>query len=75
MEQINEIFSIAKEKGLKHLSIVIFDEDNKNYNIITEREPGLNVILYVGNKDRFGCRDLPELKKALTEQKELNWAK
>ena len=57
---INDIFIYAKNEGLKDVSIRIY-EDSK-------------CVLYVGEKNRFGCKSLAELLGALQNHKEdLSW--
>ena len=62
MEEVKvvvDIFKLAKEKGLKNVSIRI-DEN-------------LNCVLYVGEKDRFGGGTLESLLGSLSDHKDLSW--
>ena len=58
---IADIFKSAKEKGLKNVSIRIHDDLTYNY------------ILYVGEKDRFGCRTLDLLLESLSDHEDLSY--
>ena len=59
-ELIAKIFISAKERGLKDVSIRIYDKPL--------------VVLYVGEKDRWECKSLAELLQAISEHKEdLSW--
>jgi len=63
MKLITRIFNLAKEKGLKDVSIKI-----------TENQyGGLKFVLYVGGKDRFIGPQLNSLLHILSGHKELSW--
>ena len=54
-----DIFKSAKEKGLKDVSIKIYEN--------------LKCVLYVGEKDRWGCDNLDDLLQSISEEKNLSW--
>ena len=62
-ELVTEIFSKAKENGLKDVSIRI-----------TENQyGGFKFVLHVRKRDRFYCQSLESLLHALSKHKELSW--
>ena len=56
---IADIFISAKKKGLKNVSIRIYEN--------------LNCALYVGENDRFGGKTLKSLLLSLSDHENLSW--
>jgi len=74
MEQIEEILKIAKSKGLKNVSIVIFDSKNELQEGGANNKEINDYTLVVGKQDRFvGNSSINRLKKSIEDHDDLSW--
>ncbi len=74
MEEIKRIFKLAKDRGLKNVSIVIFDSENEWLDEESNDNQIYEYTLVVGIHDRFtGHATLNSLEKAIEEHIELGW--
>jgi len=60
-QELQEIFDVAKDRGLKKVEVRVKDTGN------------MPVELWVNGKDRFCSINLRQLKKAVQEHKSLTW--